>query len=430
MADKPATRLRNLRIDRVDLVDSGAAFDKATGEGAFVLLCKRTDELDKAEDISKPYPNEHAARMTDPGKYDRVRRQNDKLGPGVAAIFGIKSGGGTELQAVRFDSTKFTAAEAQAWLKDHKLKPTKFEPAAEKTSKQAARAIQWALAGTWEELQEKILEAAETKFASGKDAYVNLLATFDDSVVVCVNKPDSAKTYQLSWSRLDGEITLGEPQEVEVRRELKEIQKFRAAAMRTAKTRRNRNMDKDTVIKRLKEIEGMEDVIAFIEETVAKAAPQEPAPEDVLKTLPPEIRERIEKAEASAAEATALAKRLQDEKELDGMTAVCKAWTSISVDLATLPKHLVTIKRADPAAYDAFVKQMDAANSASKLTKEIGRAGDGGDTDGTVVGEVEKLANEIVAKNAKVTKQEAIDQVFRAHPDLYDRYRAESIVRA
>ena len=30
-----------------------------------------------------PYPNEHAARMTSPGKYVRVRRQNDAFGQGI-----------------------------------------------------------------------------------------------------------------------------------------------------------------------------------------------------------------------------------------------------------------------------------------------------------------------------------------------------------
>lgn len=75
-----------------------------------------------------PYPNEHAARLKDPNGFDRIRRQNDKFGTGIHAIFGVKDGKLT-LQAIRFDSDKFTAAQAKAWLKDHGHTAAKFEAA-------------------------------------------------------------------------------------------------------------------------------------------------------------------------------------------------------------------------------------------------------------------------------------------------------------
>ena len=66
-----------------------------------------------------PYPNEHAARQNDPGKYVRVRRENDKLGSGIHVIWGVKDDGKTEVQALRFDASKFTADEAREWLEEH-----------------------------------------------------------------------------------------------------------------------------------------------------------------------------------------------------------------------------------------------------------------------------------------------------------------------
>lgn len=80
----------------------------------------------------KPYPNEHAARLQPPDKYDEFRRQNDKFGDGIHAIWGIIVGPPrkSELQAIRFDAKKFTVAEAKAWLKEHDYKPIAFEPAA------------------------------------------------------------------------------------------------------------------------------------------------------------------------------------------------------------------------------------------------------------------------------------------------------------
>jgi hypothetical protein len=78
-----------------------------------------------------PYPNEHSARLKTPGQYDEFRRQNNKFGSGVHAIFGIKKGPPrkSELQAIRFDAKKFTVKEAKKWLKDNDHKPILFEPA-------------------------------------------------------------------------------------------------------------------------------------------------------------------------------------------------------------------------------------------------------------------------------------------------------------
>lgn len=90
-----------------------------------------------------PYPNEHAARLKDPDQYDRVRRENDKFGDGIHAIWGIK-GEKVELQAIRFSKDKWTVAEAKAWLKDHDYDPIEFEPA---SSSREARSFRGAVSG-------------------------------------------------------------------------------------------------------------------------------------------------------------------------------------------------------------------------------------------------------------------------------------------
>lgn len=76
----------------------------------------------------RPYPNEHAARLTDPDQYDSIRRVNDDFGAGIDAIYGIKDGV-SELQAIRFDADRFTPAEAREWLSDHDFDPMMFEEA-------------------------------------------------------------------------------------------------------------------------------------------------------------------------------------------------------------------------------------------------------------------------------------------------------------
>lgn len=83
-----------------------------------------------------PLANEHAARIHDPGKYDKIRRENNKFGDGVHVLWGIKDGK-SEVQSIHFDASKFTADEARAWLKDHEYKPIEFEPATGKIAKEA-----------------------------------------------------------------------------------------------------------------------------------------------------------------------------------------------------------------------------------------------------------------------------------------------------
>jgi HK97 family phage major capsid protein/HK97 family phage prohead protease len=78
----------------------------------------------------RPYPQEHAARLKDPSAYDRFRRRNNAAGKGVDFIFGIKTGEqGTDLQAIRFRLSEFTASEARQWLREHDYTPIQFEEA-------------------------------------------------------------------------------------------------------------------------------------------------------------------------------------------------------------------------------------------------------------------------------------------------------------
>jgi HK97 family phage major capsid protein/HK97 family phage prohead protease len=77
---------------------------------------------------ARPYPNEHAARLTDPDQYDELRRENDAGGDGIDFIYGIKEGE-SEIQAVRFDAQQFTTDEARTWLSEHEMDPIMFEEA-------------------------------------------------------------------------------------------------------------------------------------------------------------------------------------------------------------------------------------------------------------------------------------------------------------
>jgi len=79
-----------------------------------------------------PYPNEHSARVKDPGAFEPDSFRRKTLSPGVAAIMGRLKGETTmTVQAYRFAKAKFTAEQAKAWLKEHDVKGGTFEAAKE-----------------------------------------------------------------------------------------------------------------------------------------------------------------------------------------------------------------------------------------------------------------------------------------------------------
>jgi hypothetical protein len=88
-------------------------------------------------EISNPYPNEHAARLIQPDKFDRFRRtkggtvQGKKVPKTISVIWGhLKDSDEWAAQALRFPKKSWTAAQAKKWLKDNGIKYISFEPAA------------------------------------------------------------------------------------------------------------------------------------------------------------------------------------------------------------------------------------------------------------------------------------------------------------
>jgi len=78
-----------------------------------------------------PYPNQHSARVREPGDFSPNSFRTKDLAPGVSVILGKLKGGDGAMtaQAYRFDRGKFTAAEARKWLSDHGVKHRSFEAA-------------------------------------------------------------------------------------------------------------------------------------------------------------------------------------------------------------------------------------------------------------------------------------------------------------
>jgi len=97
---------------------------------------------------TRPFPNEHAARLKNPNNFakDTFRRKKDgkiygsiEVPKTVAVIWGKLKGkaapGDMPIpQSLRFLTSDWTVASAKKWLKDNKVKYTLFEPASESKS--------------------------------------------------------------------------------------------------------------------------------------------------------------------------------------------------------------------------------------------------------------------------------------------------------
>jgi len=77
-----------------------------------------------------PYPNEHAARVIDPGEFIPDSFRSKELKNGIRIIVAkLKGGTSMIVQAYRFSVNNFTVEQAKKWLEDNKVKYIKFESA-------------------------------------------------------------------------------------------------------------------------------------------------------------------------------------------------------------------------------------------------------------------------------------------------------------
>lgn len=115
-----------------------------------------------------PYAAEHSARLKDPKRYIRIRKQKNKFGPGIHAQWGILRKGGketTELQSIHFDASKFTVAQAKKWLAAHDYKPILFEAAKPPEKSKASAELARRTAGE----SEVVMCSGPVEFVAGGD---------------------------------------------------------------------------------------------------------------------------------------------------------------------------------------------------------------------------------------------------------------------
>lgn len=191
-------------------------------DGCGMMVNNRYDTATWVEFLLvNPYPHEHAARMIDPGQFlkDSFRRKD--VSPGISVILGKKKRGGPMIvQAYRFDSAKFTPAEARTWLKKHGYRTIMFEPATRNASTEVG--MKYLPTAMPVEQVENYDKSVKDKFTSlgsqimerfGRESY--MLDMYDDYVVFSRD----GKTFRIAYDESDdGVCTLSEDKPSQVQR--------------------------------------------------------------------------------------------------------------------------------------------------------------------------------------------------------------------
>ena len=138
-----------------------------------------------------------------------------------------------------------------------------------------------------------------------------------------------------------------------------------------------------------------------------------------------------EKTETAKSMSPALAAALKRMEELEKsirrkeISEVAKKYAPLGEDVEKLTDTLCQMYKSDQANYDAYIQVLDkslALVEKSGVFAEIGKSGHG---EGSAVGKVGAIAEEIMKSDPKLTREEAIAKAWIDHPELVYEYDKE-----
>jgi len=191
--------------------------------------------------------------------------------------------------------------------------------------------------------------------------------------------------------------------------------------------------DKSTLEKEAREyVEGLESHISNLENKNADASSEE-ITDEVMASLPDEVKNQLQAAQDRAEEAIAKAEAAEAVAEIEKQSRIMRELQDkVSSQFPHLPgtveekaKMLGAVESLDRDAQKAITSQLAAGNKAIEtlLTSEIG------ETTRVVANStfdrIEKMADELVS-NEGITKASAIRKIALSHADLYKQYVEEN----
>jgi hypothetical protein len=144
-----------------------------------------------------------------------------------------------------------------------------------------------------------------------------------------------------------------------------------------------------------------------------------------------DVTKRLEAAEARAQEAEAVAKRNQDRLEEREYIEKAQQYRALPVKPEEDWRVLKGLDSLEPSVRDRALELLAAAEGQLALAGALTTVGKGGERrgGGSAWEDAQSLAKALVQKGAYTSEMDAITQVWRENPALYERYRQESMRR-
>lgn len=144
-----------------------------------------------------------------------------------------------------------------------------------------------------------------------------------------------------------------------------------------------------------------------------------------------DVTKRLEAAEQRAQVAEEVAKRNQERLEEHEYIEKAQQYTALPIKAEEDWKVLKAIDAMEPSVRDRALELLSAAEGQLALAGALTKVGTGGERrgGGSAYEDAVLLANGLVQKGTHTTQDDALRQVFRENPALYERYRKESYSR-
>ena len=444
------SRLKQLIIDRVDLVDKGANPD------ARIVLFKRDEEVAKAEwtqAFINNLPDSSFAVIEPGGEKD----EEGKTKPRSLRHLPYKDAEGnidsphlrnalsrlpqTNLSEALKNKARAVleraAKEAGVGEKAEKRFRERFEEAiakadvpltfSERLSAERAREGWWRSQSSLEDTLRSIQESSvDNKMELARQA----VAEFTEHVLMMIPAmwPGIAKAKAPLLEIADLADSVEKQGRVlsdaNMKRLMQAMQAMREVldAAGTEKTQKGRGSmpTLEEVLKALPDEQR-----AVVEEAVQKKEP--PKPDDVNKAdLPEPLRKRFEEMEKRAEEAERLAKAEREAREWEGFQKRAESLPHVGErdKVAEILKAAYGVSKENGEALEATLKAANEQIEKGRLFDEMGRDGNRGQSDAMTA--VNKRAEEIRKADPALTEAQAFDKALQENPAAYAEYLKEA----
>jgi ATP-dependent protease ClpP protease subunit len=183
-----------------------------------------------------------------------------------------------------------------------------------------------------------------------------------------------------------------------------------------------------------KEKEGLQNKVTELEGTVAELqtkveasllAAQPSTEEDILANLDPKVLAIIENARKAGVEAQNELQRIRDENEVKEFNALASSFDKLPIDASEYGPIFRNISKADKEGFEKITALLTSVNNMANVGEVFKNSGSNSGTVGNAWDQIQAKVEALLVTNNKLTRPQAMLQVMRDEPALYNQYKEE-----